>query len=83
MIKQVTMYAADCDRCGSQWHHDVICAYTDKSDVEEMIANSDGIVMEDGKTYCFNCYTIGDNDEIVILPPKATEGKQEGGGHDK
>lgn len=82
MIKQVTMYAADCDRCGHQWSHDIIYAYPDKTTTEEMIANSDGIIMEDGKTYCRDCYTIGDNDEIVILPPKATEGKQEGGEHE-
>ena len=56
-------YNVKCDRCGNLaneelWRNDVAFAKED--------ADESGFIEVDGKHYCPDCYTIDDEDNIVV-----------------
>ena len=71
MIYPITMYACKCDNCDEIWNNaDGVMAYADSEHVRDTVAECEWHISEDGKTYCPDCHTIGDDDEVVIKPEK-------------
>lgn len=67
------MYGAKCDNCGEEWDNgDCVGYYTDIQDTRTGLEDSDWHITDDKepKTYCRDCYRIGDNDEVEIIPRK-------------
>lgn len=67
MIYPIQMYTCKCDGCGDAWDNgDCVCAYADEEHVRYSIQESNWHITDDKKTYCPDCYTIDDNDNIVF-----------------
>lgn len=67
MIKEVTMYTVECDRCKKTSGEDSEYAgWGDKDYAVEEAMSDDWIEHTDGKHYCPDCYTINDEDVITI-----------------
>ena len=64
MIEQITMYRCVCDNCGHQWGDDVI-AYADPANTWDCAAN-EGWNKHEDKTYCPDCWSYDDNDNLII-----------------
>ncbi|WP_347219309.1 hypothetical protein [Chryseobacterium sp.] len=69
-IIEIEMYSVECDNCKNVYS-DEFSAWGDSGIAEENATDSDWFRGEDnteyeGKHYCDACYSIGDNDEIVI-----------------
>ncbi len=66
MIKEVIMYTVVCDNCGKDHNkNEEIAAWNDKNYAQECAMNSNWLKEED-KHYCTDCYSYGDNDELII-----------------
>ena len=67
MIAKVEMYTVQCDNCKttSGENSDYSC-WGDKQVALEDAIESDWIEHE-GKHYCPDCYTIDENDEVMIV----------------
>ncbi len=73
MIKEIPMYTVLCDNCkcdvnsGSEY-----AAWGDSEHSEDMAIDSDWHKVEEpegvpDKHYCPDCYSIGENDELIII----------------
>lgn len=67
MIKEEAYHVCVCDNCKVQYHceNSGICAMHFGSDIRDMASN-DEWHNEDEKDYCPNCYTIDDEDKLII-----------------
>ena len=68
IVKQY-FYNVECDRCGKlsdeeHWRVD--------EDLSKENADESGFIEVDGKHYCPDCYTIDDEDNIVIKEMRTT-----------
>lgn len=59
MIHKIEMFGATCDNCQTLYRQDDMIAW----------------VIIDGKTYCEDCVTIGENDELMIVTARFKEPK--------
>jgi hypothetical protein len=73
MIYEVKMYSGKCDNCGCaiELGGGEYSAYAHIDSVQEEMGNSEWHIEETGKGkpnkhYCPDCFTIGDDDNIVI-----------------
>jgi len=66
MIKSVEMFTCICDNCGLDIGslQEYSC-WNDKHYAKDNAMDSEWIE-ENGKIYCPSCYSISDNDEIII-----------------
>lgn len=67
MIQEKTFYGIKCDGCGAmlrgEWDDSL---YYETSDcIEEAAIDSEWKKIQD-KHYCPNCYSYGDNDELLL-----------------
>lgn len=70
MINEVQMFGAKCDGCGEEWDNgDSVSAYADKEHVRYSIVESGWHIREDGKTYCSECWSYDDEDNLVFKNP--------------
>jgi len=70
-IIKVEMYTVQCDNCKTtSGKNSEYSCWNDKSYAIEDACDKDWI-QEGEKTYCPNCYTLGENDEIIINPGRA------------
>lgn len=73
MISETKMFGAKCDGCGEEWDNgDSIAYYPDKELTECSIKESGWHIREDGKTYCPECWSYDDNDNLVFKNPTST-----------
>jgi hypothetical protein len=69
MIKEVKMYTIICDNCGKD-----LCdgteysCWNDEDYVKDSARESDWHITEDDKHYCDDCYSWGDEDELILKP---------------
>ena len=74
MIYPITMHAAKCDGCGDKWDNgDCVCAYEDKEHVRCSVSESGWHIKDDGKTYCPDCWSYDDEDNIIFKTPPQTQ----------
>lgn len=70
MIHEVKMYTVLCDNCLKDYNKGSdIVAWTGKDESEDMALES-GWIKQNNKHYCNDCYTLGLNDEIILLIEK-------------
>ena len=66
MIVEVKMYTVECDHCGkdsndnSEWS-----CWNDEVTADDVAMNMDWF-SDDDKHYCTDCYSYGDNDELIL-----------------
>lgn len=66
MIKELTMYTIICDNCKKDLYAEAdYSGYNEKDYVIDDAMDEGWIEMTD-KYYCPDCFTINDNDEIII-----------------
>lgn len=66
MIKEVQMYTVVCDNCGKACNEDSdYSCWNDKETALDQAMEGDWHTDGD-KHYCGKCYSIGDNDELII-----------------
>jgi hypothetical protein len=68
MIHTVTMYGATCDNCNQSYDGDggYNAFWNDRGYMKKIIKESDWHVTDNGKTYCPDCYTVDDDDNLLI-----------------
>lgn len=73
MITEVKMYSGKCDNCGEVFEdaHHGWTAFVDEGILEEYMSEEGWYVAETSKGvpnkhYCENCWSMNDDDEIVI-----------------
>jgi hypothetical protein len=75
MIQPITMYEAECDNCGEQYvTYDGICAYHEAEQMKERLMEAEWHTDGD-KHYCPECWSLNDNDEVVIKPKPQSPNK--------
>ena len=69
MIKEKIMYTVICDRCGADALSESEFSCWNEHDVaiDDAVDNWDYQII-DGKHYCPKCWTLDENDEIIIKP---------------
>lgn len=67
MIHEVTMFSISCDNCNEDYieSHNGWSAMNDQSSIQEL-ADNDGWHTDDEKHYCPNCFTINDEDNLIL-----------------
>jgi hypothetical protein len=66
MIKKVEMFTVVCDNCGARCgENDGIIAWSDESTTKDVASNSDW-ANEGDKHYCPDCFSYGDEDELIL-----------------
>lgn len=71
MIKEITMYACQCDGCGKDWEFDGAIAYITKEQLDDAVDWADDWKVIEGKHYCQDCWEY---DETTLDPvPKTKE----------
>ena len=63
MIKEVTYYTAECDRCGCTHDYDGITAWSDSNGALEMAEGSDWVMRDNGRLLCDMCRWDEDRQE--------------------
>jgi hypothetical protein len=71
-IKEVIMFGADCDNCGESWidDHHGFCAFTDESSMQSNLSDDETWYSLDDKCLCPKCFTIDDEDNLIIDPTR-------------
>lgn len=66
-IYPIQMFGCKCDGCGEVWDNgDSVMAYQDEDHVRYSIEESGWHITEEKKTYCPDCHSIDDNDQITF-----------------
>lgn len=74
MIHEEKCFVLTCDNCKETYCDENgtgFSMFPDGGQVWEY-ADNDGWYEQDGKHYCPKCYTINDNDELVVIPTPAS-----------
>lgn len=74
MINPQIFYTANCDNCNKQWQdYSGMVAFNDKMAMDQNLRDSDWLVADyehgekhQGKTYCPDCYSFEDEDQITL-----------------
>lgn len=74
MIHKIEMFGATCDNCQALYRQDDMIAWGDKESTIDNIQESNWVII-DGKTYCEDCVTIDENDELMIVTARFKEPK--------
>lgn len=70
MIESCEMYGCKCDGCVEQWDNgDCISYYADKELTEQGARDSEWYICDDGKTYCPECWSYDDDENLVFKVP--------------
>lgn len=70
MIVKVDMYAAECDVCKTHCEYGDFSCYGDKDMAREEAQESEWHFEDNGLCYCPDCFTIDENDDLVLKPIK-------------
>lgn len=75
MIQEIKMFGCFCDNCGDQWDDDETgyCAFTDAFSMKDHLVDDTHWHTLSGtpdRHYCPECFTIDDNDNLIIKPKK-------------
>lgn len=68
MIIKEIFYAVKCDRCGAINNEDDTSFWSDESTAENQAFDDEWLVNE-GKHYCPNCFTVDDETDETIVKP--------------
>jgi hypothetical protein len=68
MIKEVKMYTVTCDICGKEAFAEGEYSCWNEPVFAEEMAEEDGWYCKDNVHYCPDCYTIDDDDNLIIKP---------------
>lgn len=62
------MFGVECDNCKQDYNEDStgFCAWTDHGLAQESADKDGWHSTEDGKHYCPKCFTIDDNDNLIL-----------------
>jgi hypothetical protein len=72
MIREITMYVAECDRCGKQDNEGDYAAWAEADQAED-VATESGWEKISGRLVCFDCWTYSeDGTTVVEVPALAT-----------
>ncbi|MDR1884279.1 MAG: hypothetical protein LBR26_16085 [Prevotella sp.] len=65
-IEKIQVYICRCDNCGEEYDNgDYVPMAADETGIRGLVGDSDW-VEEGGKYYCPQCYSIDDNDKLII-----------------
>jgi hypothetical protein len=70
------MYGATCDNCKKPYDGDDgnYAFWNEEGFMQETIEEDDWHVTDDGKTYCPDCYTFNDDDDLIIKKERQKHG---------
>lgn len=79
------MYGCKCDNCGETWkdEHNGFVAFTDKISMENVLGDEDGEAWHTDRSktphrhYCDDCWSIDDNDKLILNPDRRTIPQEE------
>lgn len=68
MIKEIKMFACECDNCGEQWidDHTGYMAFTDEISMKNNISDDGSWYSNMKQHYCPKCWIIDENDNLVL-----------------
>lgn len=66
MIYPIQMYACKCDGCGQDWMDETAIAYKERDTVQFSLHESGYYTCQDGRTYCPECWSYDDEDNLVF-----------------
>ena len=67
MLIEITLYSAECDRCGKTFH----ALFNSENDLNIELNKYNWHDTGDYH-FCPDCYTINENDELIVKPIKHT-----------
>lgn len=74
MITTLEMFGVECDNCKQDYIDDStgFCAWTDAGLAHEA-ADGDGWYTDDYKHYCPKCFTVDENDNLILIQCSPTK----------